>query len=358
MKTALFALLFLTPTLLFSQITVTADDFANANDTVRMSNTTDISIDISTTGPNQTWDYSYLTFDSQLRRDFEPATGLPLLINFVFGPLAPTNYKASYFLPSTDLPIDQFGTMLPVTIEDLVQYSKKTADSITLLGLSMSVNGNGIPVRSDTIETRYTFPMNYGDVHNSRGYTKLDMNPIYDAIWIQHRQRLTEVDGWGSVTTPYGTFDALRVKHTINETDSVRIEFMGNQTWIPIPVPESHIYEWIANDELDAVLRVVTSMVGGNETVTSIEYKDFNLTASLKEIELSFEVYPNPTSAFLTVSNATNATSYSVVDAKGQVVLTGSLEGKIDVSSLSNGNYDLVVTSNDQIGKKSFIKQD
>src|SRR5690606_32965204 len=115
--------------------------------------------------------------------------------------------------------------------------------------LSASINGTGLPIKSDTIETRYKFLLNFGDVHYSRGYTKLDMNPIYDAVWLQYRQRNTEVDGWGSVTTPYGTFDVLRVKHTITERDSLRFEIFGNQTWIPIPVPQSNIYEWITNGE-------------------------------------------------------------------------------------------------------------
>ena len=168
MKTTLLFLTFL-PTALFSQITLTSADFATSGDTVRISKATDNSIDFASTGPNQTWDYSYLTFDSQLRRDYQGTTGLPLLINFVFGPMASNNYRATYFLPSTDLPIDQAGAFLPVTISDMMQYSKLTSDSITSVGLSLKVNGNGIPVKSDTIETRYAFPLNYNDVHYSRG---------------------------------------------------------------------------------------------------------------------------------------------------------------------------------------------
>jgi hypothetical protein len=357
MKTTLLFLTFL-PTVLFSQITLTSADFATSGDTVRISKATDNSIDFATSGPNQTWDFSYLSFNSQLRRDYQVTTGLSLLINFVFGPIASNNYRATYFLPSTDLPIDQAGAFLPITISDMMQYSKKTNDSITSVGFSLNINGNGIPVKSDTIETRYTFPLNYNDVHYSRGYTKLDMNPIYDAIWIQYRQRLTEVDGWGSVITPYGTFDALRVMHTITETDSLRITFQGNPLWIPIPVPESHIYEWITNGEQDAVLRIVTAVVGGNENVTSIEYKDFNLTASIDELELSFDVYPNPAVNLISVSNVVENSSYYIVDMNGKVVLDGLLNGSIDVNSIPQGFYELVVKSNNQIGKKSFVKQD
>lgn len=340
-----------------SQITLTDVDFADAGDTVRMSKATDNSIDIITTGANQTWDYSYLTFDSQLRRDFEGTSNLPFLINIIFGPSASNNYKASYFLPSTDLPIDQLGNFLPITISDIVQYSKKSSDSITSVGMSISLNGTAVPIKSDTIETRYAFPLNYGDIHYSRGYSKLDMNPIFDAVWIQYRQRLSEVDGWGSITTPYGTFDALRIKHTINETDSLRITFAGNPTWIPIPVPQSYIYEWFTNNEKDALLRISTTEAGGNETVTSIEYRDLNLTNSLEELAIDFDIYPNPASQVITVNNFPNNSQYYVVDNNGSIVLEGDLTDKINVANLANGIYELVIKADKQIGKKSFIKQ-
>lgn len=351
-------LLALLPTIIFSQITITSADFATAGDTVRMSTATDNSIDIVTTGPNQNWDYSYLTFNNQIKREYAEMSGLPLLVNVVFGSFAPTNYKATYFLPSTDLPINQIGSLLPVTIEDLVQYTKKTADSITSVGMSITLNGTAVPIRSDTIETRYKFPMNYGDVNYSRGYSKLDMNPIYNAVWLQYRQRLTEVDGWGSIITPYGTFDALRVKHTINEKDSLRIEVSGNEFWIPLTIPQSYIYEWITNGEQDALLRIVTSVVGGNEIVSSIQYRDFNLTAGIEELELTFDIYPNPASQIITVNNFKENSLYYIVDAKGSVVLNGTLNGQINIASLSPGNYELVVKSENQIGRKAFIKQD
>lgn len=357
MKLRLLLFAFL-PVMVFSQITLTDVDFADAGDTVRMSKATDNSIDIITTGANQTWDYSYLTFDSQLRRDFEETSNLPFLINAVFGQLAQNQYRATYYLPATDLPINQVGSFLPITIADLVQYSRKTADSITSIGLSLSINGTALPVRSDTIETRYAFPLNYGDVHYSRGYSKIDMNPIYDAIWIQYRQRLSEVDGWGSITTPFGTYDALRIKHTITETDSLRIDLLGNQTWIPIPVPKSYIYEWFTNGEKDALLRISTSETGGNETVTSIEYRDFNLTNSIDELAIDFEIYPNPANQVISVNNFPFNSQYYVVDNNGSIVLEGDLIDKINIAHLASGSYELVIKADKQIGKKSFIKQD
>ncbi len=91
-----------------------------------------------------------------------------------------------------------------------------TADSVTSVGYSMVINNNEIPYKSDTIEKNYDFPIQFGNTTYSRGYTKTDMNPVYNGILKQHRVHSSSVDGWGSITTPYGTFNALRIKHEIN----------------------------------------------------------------------------------------------------------------------------------------------
>ena len=357
MKNLLLLLLFC-PAFLFSQISLTSADFASSGDTVFMSRATDNTIDLLTTGANQNWDYSNLTPNSQAARVYKGMSGVSILVNFVFGAFAPTKYKASYYLPSTDLPVNQIGALLPVQISDLVQYSRKTTDSITLVGLSLAIDGNEVPIKSDTIETRYKYPLNYGDVHSSRGYTKLDMNPFYDAIWIQYRQRQTEVDGWGSITTPYGTFDALRIKHTINEKDSLRFVLFGSPTWIPLPIPKSYIYEWITNGEKAPVLKVVTTLIGGNETVTSIEYKDNNGILEVASNQIEIELYPNPVVDLISVKADFLNAFYSIIDAKGAIVASGKMGESINVSTLRSGHYELIVVSDNLSVRKRFIKQD
>ena len=91
-----------------------------------------------------------------------------------------------------------------------VMEVQKTDDVLAIYdarieSLVVDIEGNEVPVKSDTIETRYKFPLQYGDAYSSRGYTHLDMNPFYNGIWVQYRQRSSLVDGWGSITTPRNT---------------------------------------------------------------------------------------------------------------------------------------------------------
>lgn len=347
---------------LCAQITITKTDFADGGDTVRMSYATDPAIDYSSSGANFSWDFSGLIAESQEVKSFNAMTDVSVLVSFVYGIYAPVKYQATNFIPSTALPLDQM-TFLPVTISEVNQFSKNANDSITSVGFSAIIDGNEVPFKSDTIETRYRLPLNYNDVYSSRGYTNLDMNPFYDAIWRQHRQRFSVVDGWGVITTPYGTFNALRVAHTIYETDSLYFTFSGFGNWIELPIPESHIYEWWANGEKEPVMRITTDIITGNESVRSIEYRDFNrmLDASVTEnSSLEFTLYPNPVVDQLHLKAGNGPMVYEILNLDGKSVLKGESlkpETTVSLQHLTSGGYIVILNSNGQLGYSSFIKK-
>lgn len=333
----------------YGQITVNNADFSDGGDTVRISNALpDPTIDYSTTGANQSWDFSFLTAQSQTLLQYNDPASASWLVQVQFGSFAPSQYHATNYIENNDIPVDQIGTFLPVNITAVYGYSRNTLDSITSLGYSMDIDGFEVPIQSDTIETRYKFPLNYNDAYSSRGYTYLDMNPIYNGIWIQHRQRSSVVDGWGSVTTPYGTFDALRVKHTINENDSIYMDLFGSPMWIGLPIPESNIYEWITNGEKEPVLRITTSTILGNETITEVTYRDnyLGLDASIDELNLEISCYPNPVTDELHVELEEQGAEYKVISLNGEVLLEGELQLStvLSLKELPTGSYLLHVS--------------
>ena len=361
MRRALLLIQFI-PLIGISQITLSNIDFADGTDTVRMSATVDPSIDFSSTGANFSWDYSNLTPTSQLLRDYKDLSSASFFVNFMYGTSAPSVYQATNFLSSSAIPLDQLSTFLPVTISDVYQFSKNSANSITSVGLSIDVDGNEVPFRSDTIETRYELPLNFADTYNSRGYTNLDMNPFYNAIWRQYRQRSSNVDGWGTIVTPYGSFDALRIDHFITETDSIYFEVSGFPLAIELPIPDSHIYEWWANGEQEPILIITTVVQGANETVTNIEYKDIyrGLDAGLSKKLIDYTVFPNPVINELNISGLNHdPTNYLVISIEGRIILRGFISkesSSIDVSSLASGNYQFVLLKNGNAYSTAFLK--
>lgn len=345
-----------------AQIIITSADFADGGDTVRMSVTTDPNIDFSTTGADQNWDFTNLIAESQYLKQFSEISQAGTFAGFLFGQFAAPKYQASYYNESTALPLDQISQFLTLPIEKFYSISRLTADSLTSIGTIISVSGNLIPVKSDTIETRFDLPLHFGDNHFSRGYTYLDMNPIQNSIWIQHRTRTTEVDGWGVITTPFGTFNTLRVRHDITENDSLYIDFSGFGFWAPIPVPLSHEYEWWTNGQKEPVLKITTNEVQGNETVTSIEYRDLyrGLDAGLIESAFEFNVYPNPTQGLAWIKSKYPVTSVQIYNVNGQMIRTQSISDKlefsIDLSDLTPGIYYMEGTSSRGVFRSKVIR--
>ena len=357
----LLALALLTSGLASAQITLNNSDFADGGDTVRMSSATDPAIDFLSTGTNYTWDFSGLIAESQVLKNYNDLSGASTFVQFLFGSFAPTKYQATNIVASDDLPLDQIGAFLPINISEVNAVSKNSADSITSIGFSILVDGNEVPFKSDTIETRYKFPANYGDVYSSRGYTNLDINPIFDAIWIQYRQRSSNIDGWGEITTPFGTFDALRMRHIIEEQDSIYIGQFGQ--WIAFPVPTSTEYEWWASGELEPVLRISTSAFQGVETVTDIEYRDSYdpQLAGTNELFADVNVFPNPATDRIRLDGVEIGSVYSVLSSDGKVCGSGviaSNSADIEISELLPGQYTLFLKSEGgTFGKSSFVKQ-
>lgn len=341
-----------------SQITVSSADFAVTGDTVRMSSANDPTIDFLTTGPNQSWNYSYLLPTNQVLNKYSDISGLGALITLAYGMFAPPKYQASYHLPSTNLPLDQVSGFLPIEISDPKTFSRLTSDSLAAVGYALSIEGNEIPFKADTIEAYYKFPLDYLSSYEGMGHIDIDMNPYYEGRWIQKRWRSSEVDGWGTITTPYGTFDALRVRHTITEIDSLQISFLGSPMWVELPIPMNYSYEWWTNNEKDAILRINTRRVGGNEVVTDVSYRDnyISLAAINEKENVEISVYPNPVTTELNVSGLNDYFTYSIIDPAGKVVMSGQAIDKISVDTLDSGNFILVLRTKDRIHQHQFIK--
>jgi hypothetical protein len=360
MKKLLLSLALL-PVASFAQITLDNTHFPGSGDQLIMSTLVDQTVDYLSTGANYTWDFSALVPTGQRFTNCRPVSESSQISQILFGTFAPTAYKASYFSPTTDLPLDELTANFPVTIDDISLFSKNTASALTMVGYEFVISGQGIPTRSDTIETRYPFPLNYGDSYTSRGYTDLDLNPIYDAKWRQHRYRESAVDGWGTITTPYGTYQALRIHHRILESDSLYLSFDTSGMWLPIVIPEAHEYEWRAVEEKEAVFRVKTSVILGNEQITEIEYRDDYNGLGIAENQLGLTIYPNPANDALFISCASGIRSVRILDQRGQIVQTiaGSVTGSVtaSLSALHSGMYYAVVESETGTQTILFVKQ-
>lgn len=335
-----------------AQITITQSDFPSADDTALISVSDDIGLDMTETGADYTWDYSTLHIASQRIDTFFNVSDASALYqlqynNIIFEP----DYASDYYydLIGFDLAgISGAG----ITIEKPVGFVKITSGAVENVGLGLTLNGYEVPMAADTIDMEYDLPMTFGDSWASDSYIYVDLNPAFNGIFQRYQYRTSEVDGWGSITTRLGTFDVIRVRSELTYVDSVYIDLGFGGTWLELPTPPEVRYTWWSADNKVPIMKVVAQVIGGNETITSVEFKDHERNLlGVDESETSvIQLYPNPANGTVNITTETVASSVSIYTISGEEVLSlipESTSLSLDVSNWASGVYTVKIVNTD-----------
>lgn len=260
-KLLLPLILLLTVSLSFGQITITRDDMPSIGDTIRVSSGTTTSVDPALTGPGFTWDFSDLIPTSQRVVSFVNINTTPFFYQIVFN-----QNVANLASPASGL---DFLSQFQFT--DAYEYFKATATNYVRPGYAVTISGVPVPMKFNQAELLYNFPLSITSPVDSSLSTYSIQFPGLGYFGIE-RKRVNEVDGWGSLTTPMGTFDVLRVKSTLFEADSLYLDSL--QMGVPI-IRDIIEYQWIAKNMSIPVLTI--SVEGGINTITYIDrIENFN----------------------------------------------------------------------------------
>jgi hypothetical protein len=246
----------------FSQITITQSDMPNSSDTIRYSVTNDIN-NYDTTGAGITWDYSSLTSNSQALYEFKTALAINPIYVIPFG-LFGYGLKLS----------DGFGAG-PISLSNIYNFYKKSSTKLTIEGYGAEVTGIPLPSTYSDPDEVYQFPLDYGDHDTSTFDVRITIPTIGNIR--MYGDRINIVDGWGTLITPYGTFNTIRLKSVVNEIDSVNISLLP----FPFGITRNTVtYKWLCNGEKIPALELQGTEIGGNFTPTQIRYRDnFNESA-------------------------------------------------------------------------------
>ena len=346
----------------FAQISINASDFPERGDTIRYSNSNGFLANFTATGPNFTWNFANLTAQSQTLLNHADPDEADVFTQSLFGSTVLPTYRATYFLPARELPIATLANFVDVPIDEIYRFYRVTNQQVNIVGLSIAALGFAIGKRADTIEVAYKFPMTYGQTYESNGYVNLDLSAFAPFSLKQYRTRASEVDGWGTISTPYGTFECLRIHHIINELDSILIDLGEGPEWYPIDIPTIHEYEWWTKDQKGPILKAKANEIFGFPVVNEIMYRDNfrpELNVGLDEIaNLESLLYPNPAQDVLHVSHYEASQEYLILNAQGQIVKRSSSSSQIDIAHLSPGNYFLLFLNNGKASlPQTFVKQ-
>jgi hypothetical protein len=340
---------------LSGQITITNADMPSVTDTIRTSVSFDfLNFDFTETGEDHHWDYSELVPFSQNLNIFVSVTQTPI----IYWP---------FFLGSSNLVLksENFAGFPFLPVGESYQFFNKTASLYSDVGSGVVINEIPLPLKYDNPDVIYRFPLEYGDT--DEGESNLEFNLPDVGYLLVERERFTEVDGWGTLLTPFGEFATLRLKSIVNEYDSIYIDSLGQGFGLYRNYIE---YKWLGQAKGIPLLQVVMDDIAGATIVYQDSLRDLNV--NLPEIKArasdQLHVYPNPASSVINIDFVdvmpNTRLKLLLINASGQMIYdehfrvsAGQKTHRINLDKrILPGAYFLIVYGNDfNFAKKILI---
>jgi len=324
----------------FAQITITNNDIVPVGTTVYLANDETFTTGITPGDPgtNMIWDF--------------------------YNVVASTTDTLSFILPSSTpypnvFPLSNFAfTTANPDIGNVFAYMNRNEDKLSYIGNVLESEEMGNVTNTISPENIIIdFPANYLNVYNETYTSEMRIGsptPGIDSLrTFSTIEKTTIIDAWGSITTPVGTYNALRQNVNENQIDSTFMKMAGMWVFVDASIDNTTTYSWWTNDisvgftlfsiTFDELASEITgisffngSIVGINETTTQVA-----------------NVFPNPTRNITNFEfNETVSGKISVSNQLGQIVVNHNFNNKIhmqiDMSNLPQGVYIYQVISNNK----------
>ena len=330
----------------FSQIVIEAVDFPVAGDSIYQG--IDTLIPLTNTpgsaGADQSWDFSQLRTRQGNTIHFTDPTTLPSGSNF----------------PNSFLAVEQFGGWA---------FADSSNNTVEITGFSGDFTGLGADMDIPFLDpqTIFIFPASYLDSYSDTSIIYVSMEappalvaqspiPIDSIRFKRYSEIQSEIDGWGDLITPLGTYEALRQRNVEHNIDSIWIYATLLGGWGLLPgqlvgfenprVSDIHRYNFIIKEIGYYAVSLTTNLNDSIESATFLSNESqccFGAGVEETNIGEAFMVYPNPASNGFSIRMETNdKLVYAVFDVTGKQVLAGSVNSTttfVNTAALADGLY-------------------
>jgi len=306
---------------------------------------------VFSTGANVSWDFSALN-------NQRPNA---------FGFLDPSTTSYNSYFPSANL--------CYMSADSMFGYIYANPSYVVLQGVRAKMDTIEIIMQYDPDDTLFVFPYTMGTTFESHpcGAVKLfygdsinlGMGNVYiDSIRMTIcTDKNTIVDGWGNVTTPLGTYPALRSTRTEIENQEIAVHYMS--MWIPASTSSdtSLVIEWSMKNT--GVPLITISADPADSTYQTVDWLTVSPGFGFGEASISngLSIYPDPATDQINIGFE-NETPEAVIvcDIYGRevkkILADNDAAMNINISELSAGVYFIAAVSNGRIyATGKFIKQ-
>lgn len=179
---------------------------------------------------------------------------------------------------------------------------------------------------------------------------------IDSVLTINHTTVNQLADASGTMITPQGSYDVLRVYEHTEITDS-SFKFNTASGWVfdKTGFTVLNTYHWYANGIGEVGTLVMDDKKGGGN-LTCFKSSAIVGTDELKEA-LSVRIFPVPATDILTIDADSKVEHTEIYTFSGELISKSGNETTIDISGLKPGTYFLKVITTRSLSTQKFIKQ-
>jgi len=293
-------------------------------------------------GANQVWDFSDLTPLNPSTIDYVSVSGAPFGYQFFFNSPFTPNYQATHAIEGEGV------DLAVVSIDEFFFFYKSTPTQYNIVGYGGTVNGIPLPAQTNPIDVVYSLPVEYGDTHESYSEWGIEIPTV--GTYRQRQNRSYEVDGYGTVITPEGSFNALKLRVQLQTEDSLYVDFIGQGLTFN---RESTVYTWLAEGEGIPVLEITETF--GQATA---RYKAETPIGVTEASALSgLKLWPTICSHGFWMDGVDSAIQTDIFSLEGRLVKSFNNERYCTVNDLAPGAYLVVVRTNGVSETRRIIVQ-
>lgn len=345
-KSVLFTFMLACISGLTAQITVNRNHVVSSGQIVVQATDTN-TMNIQTAGTNKTWDFSGLKKPETDTLKFNPPQWFPGHTYFPNANMAVTfsSDDSSYMY----LKVDNSELSLEGTCDIAPDTTFVSPFKRTMLTFPSTYNTTFNKNFSAVVTT---FPLGFDP--DSTGPI-----PYIDSIRVSSDIKESSVmNGWGSATTPLGTYNVLM--QTITTISGVKLEMYTSNIWVTvpnilaqllgfgnIPTDTSYTHNFWTNDATVAFPLVTYDYAPGDNTTSNVQWLETKPQTNGVNSILSANangLYPNPChNAFTVRLSNDDKVICTITDVNGKTlknlaVTNGAI---VDMSELSNGVYTI-----------------
>lgn len=286
-----------------------------------------------------------------------------------FSDLQPTQSELVHFRGATETPYfffilaNAFGTkvadsinLILLSLQNVYDFYNTTNARYAAVGRGVTVQGFPLPAQYTDADEVYFFPLQFGRRDTST--FAYGLNIPGTGGYNSRGGRLTEVDAWGELVTPFGTYQTLRVKSTLRIIDS--ISFNGFN--LALPVRTEVEYKWLAKGEKVPVLQIRGNSLFGLFTPTTVQYR-YDLPRIVPPVTVPINpgevvLYPNPAHdlIYIGINSLDRIDHIQVFDEFGKLLYDQAGNRSLfDVRELNAGVYHMRLQGQYGTYSKKFV---